>query len=402
MTKNAGAKSTRPLAFEIATRQTLSMNVLTVFAKDPRLGHSKSRLARTIGDPRAFSVAQALLTDTLEVLAASDSVVTNGQGGDKGQSGERGHGGEKEQGGDYGHARVKLSRSVFYTPDDANARARFAALGPAIGHEPQRGDTLGQRLANCFSTWFDRHASKVIVIGTDCPTLGVEEIGTAFDLLGEADVVLGPAADGGYYLIGLSSPQPDLFDGIDWGGPDVLTQTVSRIRTARLTLRLLPVKCDLDTIDDLRPVFGQLEAQLAAMSPRGQATYWTLQDLLSRNLFDPQPFEIVHFDEIEPVACPCGQARRAFAEAADFPATVHQTEITLDAKPHFHNGQTEVYVILECDEDAALELNGQRHPVRVGSAILIRPGCVHRALGRMKVTVICTPKFDHRDEYLTT
>ena len=347
------------------------MHVLTVFAKDPRIGHSKSRLARSIGDEYAFSVAKALLTDTLEMVRT-----VNGQGG------------------------ADLTTSVFYTPDDVAARDRFAAESPSIGYEPQQGAALGERLINCFDCWFSRHADRVVVIGTDCPTLGADDVENAFSLLGSADVVLGPATDGGYYLVGVASPQPRLFEEIDWSSADVLTQTVARIREQRLSLKLLPTKSDLDHVEDVRPVFGQLEAQLAAMSPRGQATYWTLQDLLTREPFQTPPFEIVHFDEIDPVDCPCGRARRAFVHAADFPATVHQTEIMLDAQPHFHRGQSEVYVILECGDDAALELDGERVPVRVGSTVLIRPGCVHRAVGEMKVLVICSPKFDARDEYV--
>lgn len=347
------------------------MHVLTVFAKDPRLGHSKSRLARTIGDEPAFAVAKALLTDTLEMVK-----------------------GVRAQGD------ADLTTSVFFTPDDADARQRFAAEGPYLGHEPQQGASLGERMNNCFETWFARHADRVVIIGTDCPTIGAEDIEAAFNALRGADVVLGPAADGGYYLVGLSSRQSELFHGIEWSSPDVLAQTVARIRSQKLSLRLLPTKSDLDTVDNVRPVFGQLEAHMAAMSPRSQATYWTLQDLLTRKPFQAPPFEVVHFDEIAPVDCPCGHARRAFAHAADFPATVHQTEITLDARPHHHQGQTEVYFILDCDADAAIELNGERHPVRVGSSILIRPGCVHRAIGQMRVLIVCTPKFDPRDEFI--
>lgn len=347
------------------------MNVLTIFAKDPRPGHSKSRLARAIGQDHAFSVAKALLSDTLEMAKTVRSADLS-----------------------------DFTTSIFYSPDDVAARERFASVSHRFGHEPQIGSTLGERLSNCFDSWFARGAERVVIVGTDCPSLGAGDVEQAISLLREGDVVLGPASDGGYYLIGLSSPQPQLLTDIDWSSADVLAQTAVRIRQSRLSLRLLPTRSDLDCVEDVRPVFGQLEALMSAMSPRGQATYWTLQDLLTRAPFDPPPYEVLHFDDITPVECPCGHARRAFAYAVDFPATVHQTQITLDAKPHHHLGQTEVYVVLECDTDAALELDGERIPVRVGSTALIRPGCVHRAVGRMKVLIICSPKFDPADEFV--
>lgn len=393
------------------------MQTLVTFAKDPRLGHSKSRLARTIGEVRALEIACSLLADTIDTVKQVGSGSTG-----------------------------KIATSICYTPNDQQAEQRFACHRPEIASEPQRGETLGERLTNCFADWFTRGSERVVIIGTDCPTVTCEDLDAAFDRLNEADVVLGPAADGGYYLIGLSSPQPDLFQTIDWSGPDVLTQTIAVIRERKLTLRLLPIKSDLDTADDMRPVFGQLDAYAAAGIPIGTATHAALAHGLNleavcnvtqgsvstiqsnRNVDLPvdnrspqaeraasataedllQPrgsdssnlFEVIHFGDIDPVACPCGQARRAFADAADFPATVHQTEITLDAKPHYHKTQTEVYVILECESDAALELDRKRVGVRVGSAILIRPGCIHRAVGQMKVLIICSPKFDANDEFV--
>ncbi len=84
-------------------------------------------------------------------------------------------------------------------------------------------------------------------------------------------------------------------------------------------------------------------------------------------------YEVAHLPDIPPVACPCGQARRAFAEAVDFPATVHLTEISAAARTHYHKRLTETYVILECEPGAAIELDGARLPVQTGTAILIRP-----------------------------
>jgi mannose-6-phosphate isomerase-like protein (cupin superfamily) len=111
-------------------------------------------------------------------------------------------------------------------------------------------------------------------------------------------------------------------------------------------------------------------------------------------------YRIVDFDRIEPVPCPCGQARRAFAEAPQSPGTVHRTEITDSAKAHFHRKLTETYYILECDPDARMQLDDELIPVRPGMCILIPPGVVHRAVGTMTVLIVVYPKFDPDDEVL--
>ncbi len=110
-------------------------------------------------------------------------------------------------------------------------------------------------------------------------------------------------------------------------------------------------------------------------------------------------YEVVEFDRLPPIPCPCGDARRAFTETADFPATIHVTEIRENARRHYHRRLTETYYVLECAEDACLELDEDRVPVRPGSCVLIRPGTRHRAVGRMKVLLVVFPKFDAADEW---
>jgi mannose-6-phosphate isomerase-like protein (cupin superfamily) len=110
---------------------------------------------------------------------------------------------------------------------------------------------------------------------------------------------------------------------------------------------------------------------------------------------------VADFDAIAPVPCPCGAARRAFLDVPGSPLSLHRTDISLDARPHFHKRLTEVYYVLECDAGAALELDGERVPVRPGMAVLIPPRVRHRAVGRMKVLVIASPRFDPADEWDT-
>jgi mannose-6-phosphate isomerase-like protein (cupin superfamily) len=105
------------------------------------------------------------------------------------------------------------------------------------------------------------------------------------------------------------------------------------------------------------------------------------------------------FSEIAPVACPCGQARRAFQGVPEFPGTLHITEISEDAQRHYHRKLTETYVILKCDADAGMELDGEIIPIREHQSIVIPPGVRHRALGRMTVLIIVMPEFDPQDEW---
>jgi mannose-6-phosphate isomerase-like protein (cupin superfamily) len=114
---------------------------------------------------------------------------------------------------------------------------------------------------------------------------------------------------------------------------------------------------------------------------------------------DRSRYEIVDFDAIPPVPCPCGQARRAFADVAAYPATIHVTEISLDARRHYHKKLTETYYFLECQEGARMELDDVSFAVRPGMCILIPPGVRHRAVGQMKVLIVALPKFDPADEW---
>ena len=111
-------------------------------------------------------------------------------------------------------------------------------------------------------------------------------------------------------------------------------------------------------------------------------------------------FEVVDFNEIEGVPCPCGSARRAFADVDDLPATVHVTEISSDAKLHYHKQLTETYYFLECAPGARMQLDDQFIDVHPGMSIMIRPGTRHRAIGQMKVLIVVFPKFDPADEWL--
>ena len=97
--------------------------------------------------------------------------------------------------------------------------------------------------------------------------------------------------------------------------------------------------------------------------------------------------------------CPCGWARRAFGDVAGAPVSLHRVEIELDAQTHYHRDHTETYYVLACAADAAIELDGERVPVRPGSAVLIPPGVRHRAVGKMTILNVVSPPFDPADEW---
>ena len=112
-----------------------------------------------------------------------------------------------------------------------------------------------------------------------------------------------------------------------------------------------------------------------------------------------KPYRLVDFAAIPGVPCPCGTARRAFADVAEFPGTVHVTEISAEARLHYHRRLTETYYFLECGEGASMQLDDELIPVKPGLCIMIPPGVRHRANGRMKVLIVVLPKFDPEDEW---
>ncbi len=111
-------------------------------------------------------------------------------------------------------------------------------------------------------------------------------------------------------------------------------------------------------------------------------------------------YRMVDFADVPGVPCPCGTAHRAFHDFAEFPGTVHVTDIKLDAELHYHKRLTETYYFLECGPDARMQLDDEIVPVSPGKCVVIPPGVKHRALGRMKVLILVLPKFDPEDEWL--
>lgn len=201
--------------------------LLMVFLKAPRLGEVKTRLAREIGDGAALAIYRRLAEEQLARLPRTFDV------------------------------------EVTYAPRGARAEMR-AWLGADRRYRAQVGGGLGERLAQAFAAAFARGYRAVFAIGADCPGLDGDCLLRARALLARHDAVIGPADDGGYYLLGLRRQAPGLFRGIDWSTASVLAQTRTRLRVERMTHALLETKSDVDTAADLR----RWEAERAASGGR--------------------------------------------------------------------------------------------------------------------------------------
>ena len=108
-------------------------------------------------------------------------------------------------------------------------------------------------------------------------------------------------------------------------------------------------------------------------------------------------YSIAQLDEIAPKRCPCGWARRAFANLPDAAASLHLVNIEEDSRAHFHKQMTEIYLVI--DGEGEIELDGTRFPVKPMTAIYIKPGCRHRAIGKLRIVNIPIPAFDENDEW---
>ena len=112
----------------------------------------------------------------------------------------------------------------------------------------------------------------------------------------------------------------------------------------------------------------------------------------------PKNYMIAQLDEVPPVPCPCGQARRAFATPDNQTATLHMVDIKTDSETHYHKKLTEIYLVLE--GEGHMELDGEVVPVKPMTAIFIKPGCRHRAVGKLRIINIPVPAFDPADEWV--
>lgn len=151
---------------------------------------------------------------------------------------------------------------------------------------------------------------------------------------------------------------------------------------------------------DRRREIALTRQQREAMKPEASSPHRLQAEATNApasNPADEPRFHLAQLDSVPAVPCPCGLARRAFGHIADAPASVRLVEVKADAAVHYHRRMTELYVVLEGDGE--IELDGQRFPVQPLTAVLIKPGCRHRAIGTLKLLNIPIPPFDPADEW---
>ncbi|NES68508.1 MAG: glycosyltransferase [Okeania sp. SIO2D1] len=144
---------------------------------------------------------------------------------------------------------ISLSVEVRFVGGDLQLIKNW--LGSDLKYQEQGMGDLGERMARGFQSAFNRGMKSVIIIGIDCPSLTPEIILQAFTKLTKSDVIIGPATDGGYYLIGLRKITPELFQGINWGTSEVLSKTVAIAQSLKLVIDYLPKLSDIDRPEDL-------------------------------------------------------------------------------------------------------------------------------------------------------
>ena len=202
--------------------------VLLVFVKAPRPGAVKTRLAAAVGEDAAAALYRAMAELVMEATAPA---------------------------GEY-------QRLVCFDPPDAGDEIRAWLGDQAL--VPQAAGDLGQRLAAAFAEAFRRGASRVVVIGTDALDLSRDVVCRALAALDQHDLVVGPALDGGYCLLALDRPRPELFQEMPWSTPSVLPETLARAAARGWRVHLLEARGDVDTLDDVRREWDRLRPLLVA------------------------------------------------------------------------------------------------------------------------------------------
>jgi len=190
-----------------------SKNALIIFARNPELGKCKTRLAKVIGNEAALEIYKYLLNHTAEISE-----------------------------------KIKADKFVFYS-DDIKKEDLWSK--DIFRKKLQYGKDLGVRMENAFTELFQLNYEKVIIIGSDLLDLNTKHVNDAFELLENNELVIGPAKDGGYYLLGMKTLHLNVFKNKDWGTSTVFKETIKDIQNSNYAL--MEELNDIDTFEDIKP-----------------------------------------------------------------------------------------------------------------------------------------------------
>jgi len=204
---------------------------LLVVAKQPAPGKTKTRLCPPLTPNQAADLYDCFLHDTLDLMRKVPDV----------------------------------QRTIAYLPE--GAQDYFGQIAPDMALTLQRGEALGERLDHLLTEALANGAPRAVVMDSDSPSLPHDFLIHAFEMLDEADVVLGPTRDGGYYLIGLKQPQPHLLRQVQMSTPHVLKDTLSLAEATGLTVSLLPDWYDVDTIAELDYLDREIAGNCNGIAP---------------------------------------------------------------------------------------------------------------------------------------
>ena len=185
---------------------------LIIFVRKPELGKVKTRLAATVGDEKALAIYKELLQHTFEITSVTDA-----------------------------------DKFVFYA-DEIETGDLWS--GPRFFKAVQSNGDLGEKMKNAFRSLFQKGYDKVLIIGSDCFDLSAALIHQAFELLDKDNLVIGPAKDGGYYLLGMKKMVAVIFKNKKWGTSSVYNDTIKDLSKNNLSYAILPLLRDVDTEDD--------------------------------------------------------------------------------------------------------------------------------------------------------
>lgn len=195
-------------------------NIICIFAKPPLPGKTKSRLAKSFSNESAAELSQIMLQSLIKqsLKSCANQVV------------------------------------LWGSPD--SSLEQFKSIDfQSIKFENQFGSDLGERMANCFKKYLSNEKNNIILIGSDCISHTADLLNIAFDTLTKHDLIIQPACDGGYVLIGQRIFNGDIFENIPWGDDTVFSLTVDKLLSNKINYKTLPKAFDVDTKEDLNLLY---------------------------------------------------------------------------------------------------------------------------------------------------